>query len=97
MGNPNDNVKIRCLDKLKVYGISPIILIKIIVINSEEMIEDLPLIWKVEVRDNWPFIIEKNSSDGVLIRADNVQNGSCMSIISIMFVDNKIVDDWWVE
>jgi hypothetical protein len=50
IGNPIDNVKIKCLDKLNVYGINPnrliiIIEVKIGVINDPE-----PFNLKVKVR-----------------------------------------------
>jgi len=42
-GKPNDIVKIKCLDKLKVYGTSPSKLIKIIIENNGVIIDPVPL------------------------------------------------------
>lgn len=44
MGNPNDRVKIKWLEVLNKYGKRPTKSIKIIIINTEETTEEIPLI-----------------------------------------------------
>lgn len=58
IGRPNVSVKIRWLDRLKVYGIKPIKLIAIININRFEIIEFIPFSFIVNVRVTCSFIIE---------------------------------------
>jgi hypothetical protein len=52
MGSPIDKVIIRCLDEDKEYGIIPIKLIRIIVINSAVTNDDIPFKLNDIVRDN---------------------------------------------
>lgn len=52
MGRPIESVKIRCLDDDSEYGIIPIKLIPIIVINSAVTIDDIPFRLIDSVRDN---------------------------------------------
>jgi hypothetical protein len=56
IGNPIDRVKIRCLDVDSEYGIIPIKLIIIIVINSVVTIDVIPFRLIESVRDNWATI-----------------------------------------
>lgn len=56
MGNPIDSVIIRCLEDDNEYGIIPIKLIIIIVINSVVTIDDIPFKLKDIVRDNCVII-----------------------------------------
>jgi hypothetical protein len=51
-GRPNLRVKIRCLDNLNVYGIRPIKLIKIIIVNSGVTSELNPFRLYMNVRLN---------------------------------------------
>ena len=57
-GRPNLRVKIRCLDNLNVYGIRPIKLIKIIIVNSGVTSELNPFRLYMNVRLNWIKIRE---------------------------------------
>jgi hypothetical protein len=52
IGSPIDRVIIRCLDDDREYGIIPIKLIKIIVINSAVTNDDIPFKLNDIVRDN---------------------------------------------
>lgn len=56
IGSPIDRVIIRCLDDDREYGIIPIKLIKIIVINSAVISDDIPFKLNDIVRDNWVII-----------------------------------------
>jgi len=51
-GRPIDRVKIRCLDVLNMYGTRPMILIKTIVINIEEIVLFRPFRCDENVRFN---------------------------------------------
>lgn len=66
-GRPKIKVKIKCLDVLKKYGISPNKLIVIIEKNSVATICLRPLIFDMNVRDNCAWIIIIN---GVILEFD---------------------------
>lgn len=57
MGSPIDNVKIKCLDDDSEYGIIPIKLIIMIIVNSVVTIDDIPFRFKDVVRDNCVIIV----------------------------------------
>lgn len=75
-GSPKINVKIRCLDVLKKYGIRPSRLIVIILKNSVVTDWLNPFRLNINVRESCAMIIIKN---GVIIdefRVDETQNVS---------------------
>lgn len=67
-GSPRDKVIIRCLDRLNWYGAKPSKLIKIIIINREEMLLFMPLICLEKVRLSCDIIIVFIMNIVVLIR-----------------------------
>lgn len=92
-GSPKINVKIKCLDDLKKYGINPNKLIKIIEKNSVEIVWLSPFRWNMYVRVSWAVIINRN---GVIIefaRAVDIQNENCVNIINVIFITkNNLID-----
>jgi hypothetical protein len=80
-GNPNLKVKIKCLDKLKMYGIRPIKLITII-IKKRDIIEELiPLRLIINVRISWAIIIELIGLIIAILRVWAIQNEDWINVI----------------
>jgi len=93
IGRPNVSVKMRWLDRLKVYGIKPIKLIAIISMNRFEIVEFIPLSFLVNVRITCSFIIE------IIIYIDEdtrfgvIQNDSCIIVTRAIFEISRIIVD----
>lgn len=58
IGRPIDKVIIKCLVFLRVYGVIPRRLDRMIVIKIVETIADIPFIWVEYVRDSWEKIVD---------------------------------------
>ena len=85
-GRPNDRVKIRWLEVLNVYGIIPIKLIIIRIINSTEIIDEAPFSWFVKVRDNCVKMVNFMGLSKAFCRATTNQYLIWTKIISDMFI-----------
>jgi hypothetical protein len=57
IGSPIDSVKIKCLDDEREYGIIPIKFVKIIIMNNDVTIEDIPFKLIDNVRDSCLIIV----------------------------------------
>lgn len=86
IGNPKARVKIRCLDVLNVYGIMPIKLIIIKIINVDEIIEDAPFNWCLNVRLSCVKIVDFNGTINVDCRVLITQYPVWISNTSAVFV-----------
>jgi len=75
-GKPKISVKIRCLDVLKKYGISPRRLIVIIEKNRVEIEWLSPFKLNIYVRDSWAIIIIVNGVIREFVRDIDIQNVS---------------------
>lgn len=92
-GKPKIRVKIRCLEVLKKYGMSPHKFIIIILINSVATDCLNPLRLFINVRESWAVMIIKN---GVIIefaRDGDSQNVRLIIIIrDIFIIINNLID-----
>ena len=68
IGRPIDSVRIRCLEDDREYGIIPIRLIPIIVMNRAVTIEDIPFRLIDSVRESWVIITFINGNAIILFR-----------------------------
>ena len=91
-GSPRVRVKIKCLDKPKVYGLRPIKLIIMMVMNIVEIIEEEPFKCSVRVRNNWSLIRDVSIRDGIEGRVDLVQNDNWRIKIIRMFEIRSMED-----
>jgi hypothetical protein len=92
-GRPKINVKIRWLEVLKKYGISPIKLIKIIVKNNVVTVCLNPFRLDINVRDNWAVIIISVGDSIELFRVEDVQNVNWVIIIKVIFIIiNRLIE-----
>jgi hypothetical protein len=89
VGSPSDRVKIRWLDVLNMYGTRPIILIRIIVINMEEMVLLSPLRCDENVRFSWAMIVNFIMIVIMVIRLFIGQNEIWINMIKIMLIHKK--------
>jgi len=85
-GRPKINVKIRWLEVLKKYGISPRRLIVIIEKNKVATVWLSPFRFDINVRESCVVIIRRNGAIIDLLREEANQNVSCVDKISIMFI-----------
>jgi len=97
IGSPNVSVKIRWLDRLKVYGIKPIKLIAIINMNRFEIIEFIPFSFIVNVRVTCSFIIEMIIYIDDNIRLGIIQNDSCIISTSAIFETSRMIVDLFID
>lgn len=93
IGSPIDNVKIRCLDDDREYGIIPIKLIRIIAINRVVTIDDIPFILIEVVRDSWVIIISIIGKIVILFRCLFFHICGCVAMISTILSIIAIVVD----
>lgn len=96
-GSPKINVKIKCLDVLKKYGINPSKLI--VMIEKKSVVTDWlnPFRLNINVRESCAMIIIKN---GVIIdelRVEDTQNVSWVIIIRAIFIIINILIDGLIE
>jgi hypothetical protein len=92
-GRPKISVKMRCLEVLKKYGISPIRLIRMIEKNNVLTVCLSPFRLYINVRDSWAEIIISIGDRIELLREDEVQNTIWVVIIRIVFIiRNKFID-----
>lgn len=96
-GRPKINVKIKCLEVLKKYGIKPSRLIVIIEKKRVATVCLSPLRFDINVRDSCAVIISRNGAIMDLLRDDANQNVSCVDKISIMFIIIKSLMDGLIE
>lgn len=88
-GNPQVKVKIKWLEILKKYGISPIKFINIIVVNKDEV--NITIILKLprKVRFSWAIISDPISSNVALVRFIYIIGHKWIITIIIILI-NKI-------
>lgn len=74
-GSPSDRVKMRWLDVLNEYGISPIRLIMMMDLNRGAIKSLSPFRWSEKVRFNWDMMVLMNRIVIMLIRKFIDQKG----------------------
>ncbi len=90
-GSPMVRVKIRCLEVLNIYGISPNRLIRITVMKIEDTRDLSPFKWIVLVRESWVKINWVISFMNEDLREPVIQNVDCINRIRSTLMQRKIL------